>query len=176
MVWPSQKPLGTLRSNCNLSHPFWSICTRAVQWMQNSLQIEGNIRIVARSSSSITCVYTCYRAAGSDTFFFTSPALMQVALIAAPCTPTVPLLILIWLVIVVVVYSCMLLLPSLTCTDASPDLCTLCLYCYLYIISRKHSISICGCCHRLQLVPVVFSFSHWCTYFTCAWATCTVWW
>ena len=72
--------------------------------------------------------------------------------------------------------SCMLQLPpSLTCTDASPYRCTLCLCCYLYIISRKHSTSTCGGCHQLQLVLVVFSFGHWCTYFTCTRATCTVW-
>ena len=75
-----------------------------------------------------------------------------------------------WSVVVVVVYSCMLLLhPVPTSADAGPDLCTLCpdlctlhpdlwilcLWCFPSFNWCKHSTCTGGGCHQLQLVLVV---------------------
>ena len=82
------------------------------------------------------------------------------------------------------------------------DLCTLCLWCYPSINQRKYSTCTHGGGHWLQLALVAFFLqllaqtlyapvvvspvapctgglypsTHWCTYTTCAYATCTVWW
>ena len=103
-------------------------------------------------------------------------------------------------VVVVVACSCVDAGPEL-CT-VSPDLCTLCLWCFPFFNWYKHSTCTGDGCHQLQLVLVelfhsatstdsplahlmvfssanctggAFSCTHWCKCCTYTWTACTVW-
>ena len=123
--------------------------------------------------ATILCLITI-----AHTKFLPCPALTQVAMIAVLRTPPAPVLILSWSVVVVV--------GVVYCTDAGPDLCTLCL-----VVTNSNLWWSCFSSQPLAQTPLATAVvspiatctggiflppMDWRRYQTYTRATCTVWW